>query len=232
MSQLTQRNILILKIIVDEYIQTWEVLGSKLLLKKYDIGVSPATIRNDMAKLEEMKLVYQPYNSSGRMPTSKWLRAFVNYLMADMPQRFLNEQQTHIWNNDIKSFEDFVHGISYDLAQKTGEISFVLLAEKSILNYSGVANFLENNFSKLWNDLYQIIRMLEDKKSFTVFIDNMQIWDEVAVYIGEENYVSFLRDYTIIVKKVLIDNMIAYVWIIWSLKMNYNFNISAVKWII
>ena len=81
--QLTQRNIDILKIIVEEYLSTGEVLGSKLLLKKYDLWVSSATVRNDMAKLEQLELVYQPYNSAGRLPTSKWLRAFVNYLMND-----------------------------------------------------------------------------------------------------------------------------------------------------
>ena len=92
MSQLTQRNIEILKIIVDEFIQTWEVIGSKWLLQKYDLGVSPATVRNDMAKLENLELLYQPYNSAGRLPTAKGLRAFVNYLMQTSPDYFLQQQ--------------------------------------------------------------------------------------------------------------------------------------------
>jgi heat-inducible transcriptional repressor len=61
---LTPRNIEILKIIVEEYLETGGVLGSKLLLQKYDLGVSSATVRNDMAKLEELELIYQPYNSA------------------------------------------------------------------------------------------------------------------------------------------------------------------------
>ena len=71
MASLTQRNIEILKIIIEEYIKTGEVLGSKMLLKKYDLGVSSATVRNDMALLEKLELIYQPYNSAGRLPTSK-----------------------------------------------------------------------------------------------------------------------------------------------------------------
>jgi heat-inducible transcriptional repressor len=71
MSSLTPRNIQILKIIVDEYLETGSVLGSKLLLKKYDLGVSSATVRGDMALLEKLELVYQPYNSAGRLPTTK-----------------------------------------------------------------------------------------------------------------------------------------------------------------
>ena len=78
---LTERNIKILKIIVEEYLETWEVIWSKLLLKKYNLWVSPATVRNDMAKLEELELVYQPYTSAGRLPTTKWIRAFVDFLM-------------------------------------------------------------------------------------------------------------------------------------------------------
>ena len=62
MAPLTQRNIDILKIIVEEYLETWEVLGSKLLLQKYDLWVSSATVRWDMAKLETLELVYQQYN--------------------------------------------------------------------------------------------------------------------------------------------------------------------------
>lgn len=232
MTQLTQRNILVLKIIVDEYIQTWEVIWSKWLLKKYDIWVSPATIRSDMAKLEELQLVFQPYNSSGRKPTSKGLRAFVNYLMADIPDRFLDTNNHEIESENTKKIEDFVHNLCYWLSQKTREISFFLLEEKSILNYTGIANFLENNYENLWPEIYQIIRMLEDRKSFWNFINSLNIENNVSVYIGEENVVSFLHKYTLIVKKVRLDGQDWYIWIIGSLKMDYNFNISAVKWII
>lgn len=92
MSTLTPRNIEILRIIVEEYIQTGEVLGSKLLLKKYNLGVSSATVRNDMALLEKFELVYQPYNSAGRLPTTKGLRAFVNYLMNETPEHLLEKE--------------------------------------------------------------------------------------------------------------------------------------------
>lgn len=46
-------------------------MGSKNLLKKYDLQVSSATVRNDMAALEDMGLIFQPYNSAGRLPTNR-----------------------------------------------------------------------------------------------------------------------------------------------------------------
>lgn len=226
---LTQRNIDILKIIVLEYIETWDVLWSKLLLQKYDLWVSSATVRNDMAKLEELQLIYQPYNSAWRLPTTKWLRAFVNYLMEDTPEHLLSEK-----NHDkfVNNLWDFWNNITYTLAKNTEEIAFFIVPDENIMKYSWVWTFLENNHKRLWDSIFLIIKMLEDQNSFSKFIENFPINAQINIFIWEENIIPFLKDYTIIIKKILIDNKITFVWIIWSLKMNYSFNISAVNWII
>lgn len=232
MSNLTSRNIEILKIIVEEFLQTWEVLGSKWLLKKYDLGVSSATVRNDMAILEELELIYQPYNSAGRLPTAKWLRAFISYLMKEMPNHFLDAKDVKMKSNDIKTLEDFIYNITNELALKTGEISFFISEENGILEYSGLGHFLENNHKMLGNSIFSLIKMLEEKKNFTKFIATLPLSEWVNIFIGEENIISFLRDYTIIVRPLVIDGKIGYVGLIGSLKMNYSFNISAIRWII
>ena len=64
MPKIKERKIQILKLIVEEYLKTGEIMGSKNLLKKYDLQVSSATIRNDMLPLEKMGLIFQPYNSA------------------------------------------------------------------------------------------------------------------------------------------------------------------------
>ncbi len=71
MKKIDLRKIQILKFIVEEYIRTGEITGSKSLLAKHDIGVSSATVRSDMANLEKMGLIFQPYNSAGRLPTTR-----------------------------------------------------------------------------------------------------------------------------------------------------------------
>lgn len=232
MANLTQRNIDILKIIVEEFIQTWEVLWSKSLLKKYDLWVSSATIRNDMALLESLELIYQPYNSAWRLPTSKWLRAFINYLMQETPNFFIDEKWVDYKTNDIKTLENFIYNITFELSKKTKEISFFTSPQNAILEYNWVSNFLENNIKSLWNSIFSIIKMLEDKNNFIEFIENLPLSQWVNVFIWEENIISFLRDYTIILKPVIFDWNLSYIWIIWWLKMNYSFNISAVRWII
>src|SRR5690348_8795636 len=72
-----ERQEIILKLIVDEYIQTAEPVGSRFLSERHQLDVSPATIRNDMAVLEEEGYLVQPHTSAGRIPTEK---AFVHYL--------------------------------------------------------------------------------------------------------------------------------------------------------
>jgi transcriptional regulator of heat shock response len=232
MTPLTQRNIDILKIIVEEYLETWEVLGSKLLLQKYDLWVSPATVRWDMAKLETLELVYQPYNSAWRLPTSKGLRAFVNYLMQTSPDHFLKQNNITLWEEKIEKLSDFIHKITFELAKNTWEISFFIIPEKHIVWYSGIWNFLERNHKRLWDSIFSIIKMLEDKFNFPHFIENFPITEGINLFIWEENILPYLRDYTIILKQVNIDGKIWYVWLIGSLKMNYSFNISAVRGII
>lgn len=231
MAQITERNISILKIIVEEFLQTGEVLGSKALLKKYDMWVSSATIRNDMAVLEKLDLVFQPYNSAGRLPTTKWLRAFVNYFMQISPDYLLAPKNLGIWEN-IKKIEDFIFDLVFSLAKSSKEITFFAVPDDSILKYSWVADFLENNHKSLWNSIFNIIKMLEDKNNFIKFIESLDLNKEVNVFIWEENVISYLKDYTIIIRPLVIDWKMAYIWIIWWLKMNYSFNISAIKWII
>ncbi len=232
MSNLTGRNIEILKIIVEEFLQTWEVLGSKALLKKYDLWVSSATVRNDMAMLEGLELIYQPYNSAGRLPTAKWLRAFISYLMKEMPNHFLEAKDVKMKSNDVKTLEDFIYNITSELAKKTGEISFFISEKNGILEYSWISHFLENNYKMLGNSIFSIIKMLEDKNNFIRFISSLPLQEWVNIFIWEENIIQFLRDYTIILKPVIIDGNVWYIGLIGGLKMNYSFNISAVRGII
>ena len=71
----------ILEAVVLDYIETAEPVGSRTISKKYDLGVSSATIRNEMADLEEMGLIEQPHTSAGRIPSEAGYRYYVDYLM-------------------------------------------------------------------------------------------------------------------------------------------------------
>ncbi|MFA5917438.1 MAG: hypothetical protein WC850_04375 [Candidatus Gracilibacteria bacterium] len=231
MFNLTDRNIDILSIIVREYIETGNVLGSKSLLKKYNLGVSSATVRNDMAVLEEYKFIYQPYNSAGRLPTTKGLRVFINYLMQHTPDHFLQEKSKND-TLEIKNLNDFIYRIISELSKNTNELSFMIIEDESLLQYAGISQFLKGNYGRIGEDMFNIISMLEDKTNFINFIKQLPISSGVNVFIGEENIIPYLKDYTIILKPLMINGKVGYIGIIGSLKMNYSFNISAIRGII
>lgn len=78
---LNDRKFKILEAIITDYIQTAEPIGSRTIAKKYDLGVSSATIRNDMSDLEELGLIVQPHTSAGRIPSDRGYRLYVDKMM-------------------------------------------------------------------------------------------------------------------------------------------------------
>ena len=78
---LNDRKIQILQAIINDYIETAEPVGSRTIAKKYNLGISSATIRNEMSDLEEMGFILQPHASSGRIPSDMGYRLYVDHLM-------------------------------------------------------------------------------------------------------------------------------------------------------
>ena len=89
---LTNRQNVILKVIVDEFTKTAEPVGSKKLMSMLDFNVSSATLRNEMAKLEEYGLLEKTHTSSGRIPSSKGYRYYVENLMDKQLDPLLQNQ--------------------------------------------------------------------------------------------------------------------------------------------
>lgn len=78
---LSERKMYILKTLVDDYIKTAQPVGSRTISRKHELGLSSATIRNEMADLEEMGYISQPHTSAGRVPSDKGYRFYVDHLM-------------------------------------------------------------------------------------------------------------------------------------------------------
>lgn len=81
LSELNQRSLEIFRHVVEAYVETGEPVGSRTLSRRLAVALSPATIRNVMADLEELGLLYAPHTSAGRMPTEEGMRLFVNGLL-------------------------------------------------------------------------------------------------------------------------------------------------------
>jgi len=140
---LTPRQVEILKAIIEEYITTAEAVGSETLDKKYNLGVSPATIRNEMVRLTEMKLLKQPHTSSGRTPTPDALRFYVDVLMKPKHLSVTEEMSVkeQIW--DVRQEVDKVlREATKAMASKTKTLALTTTDDGG-LYYAGVGNILD-----------------------------------------------------------------------------------------
>ncbi len=117
----------ILKAIIDDYILTGIPVGSRTLSKRQEIGVSSATIRNDMADLEELGYLQQPHTSAGRIPSDLAYRLYVDKLM---PMTELSveeaEQINNIFDNKIEQINEVVEKTADVISKATNHISVVL----------------------------------------------------------------------------------------------------------
>ena len=98
--ELTDRQHIILKAIIQNYLETGEPVGSRTLSKSTDLNLSSATIRNEMADLEDMGYIFQPHTSAGRIPSDKGYRLYVDMLMADKEQELLDLKNVVLEKSD------------------------------------------------------------------------------------------------------------------------------------
>ena len=90
---LNERKLVILKAIIQNYLETGEPVGSRTLSKYTDLNVSAATIRNEMSDLEEMGYIIQPHTSAGRVPSDKGYRLYVDMLMEEKEQKLTDMRE-------------------------------------------------------------------------------------------------------------------------------------------
>ena len=119
------RRLEILKAIVDEYVATHEPVGSKALAESHKLGVSPATIRNEMAVLEEEGLITQPHTSAGRIPTDLGYRVFVDQLASVKPLSTPERKAIETFLEGALDLDDVVMRTVKLLADVTKQVAVV-----------------------------------------------------------------------------------------------------------
>ena len=119
------RRLEILRAIVDEYVATQEPVGSKALAENHNLGVSPATIRNEMAVLEEEGLITQPHTSAGRIPTDLGYRMFVDQLSNVKPLSAPERRAIETFLEGALDLDDVVMRTVKLLADVTKQVAVV-----------------------------------------------------------------------------------------------------------
>ena len=119
------RKLEVLRAIVTDYVSSQEPVGSKALVERHDLGVSPATVRNDMAALEEEGYITQPHTSAGRIPTDKGYRLFVDRLGSVKPLSPAEQKAIHTFLSGAADLDDVLHRTVRLLAQVTQQVAIV-----------------------------------------------------------------------------------------------------------
>jgi len=121
----SERGLEVLRVIVHDYVASREPVGSKSIVERHQFGVSAATIRNDMALLEEEELITAPHTSSGRVPTDKGYRLFVNELADLRPLTSAQRQAIETFLGDSTDLDEVLGRTVRLLSQLTNQVALV-----------------------------------------------------------------------------------------------------------
>ncbi|MDT0270635.1 heat-inducible transcriptional repressor HrcA [Streptomyces sp. DSM 44915] len=122
---LSERRLAVLRAIVQDYVGTEEPVGSKALTERHNLQVSPATVRNDMAALEEEGYIAQPHTSAGRVPTDKGYRLFVDRLAGVKPLSSPERRAIQNFLDGAVDLDDVIARTVRLLAQLTRQVAVV-----------------------------------------------------------------------------------------------------------
>ncbi|APH45238.1 heat-inducible transcriptional repressor HrcA [Microbacterium sp. 1.5R] len=119
----SERGLQVLRAIVQDYVETHEPVGSRSIVDRYSFGVSAATIRNDMALLEDEELIAAPHTSSGRVPTDKGYRVFVDHLAQLRPLSVAQRTAIESFLTAPSDLDDLMVRTVRVLTQLTGQVA-------------------------------------------------------------------------------------------------------------
>ena len=178
------RQELILTYIIEEYIKTAEPVGSKFLLETFDLPVSAATIRNDMARLEHEGYLVSPHASAGRVPTEKaYLYYLREHVKRDAPKKVSPLSPPVPSDRDVApSLKRLARG----LVEASGEMA-VLTSTPSLLYYTGVTNLFEKPDFQDQSCVHDLSLFLDRLDEAMVALTDSVPEHEPIVMIGTQN---------------------------------------------
>jgi transcriptional regulator of heat shock response len=182
---LTEREKTLLLAIVNEHIRTSRPVGSQIIVEKYLSGVSSATIRNDMAKLENSRLIEQPHTSAGRVPTDRGYEYYVQYFLKEKQPNSNQQNQLEQIVRQARGEEERVRVAAKAMAEVSAEAVIVGFSDRDFY-YTGLSNLFKQpefaerevvyNFSEIIDRLDEVMSDIYD-----------QVDDKIQVMVGQRN---------------------------------------------
>lgn len=219
----------ILSAIIEHFVQTAEPVGSKTIILTYNFKVSPATVRSDMASLEEAGLIMQPHTSAGRVPTDKGYRLYVDELADYGRAQTLATQTLHTLMNarSAENAKQRVNDAVALLSQASPNMAFATIPENDRTFFMGFSKMLRQpEFVEAPLKASQVMEVIEDQNHFLRSLGSIEVDHEPKILIGEENVLQGIESCSLILTHYDYDGYQGIIGLLGPKRMPYAYNSS------
>lgn len=230
MTELTVRQLQILRAIVEEYIESAEPVGSDTIDKKFHIGVSPATIRNEMVELTKKGFLAKPHSSAGRSPTPMAMKLYVNELMREKELSVADEvsAKEKVWDSRDE-FDHLMQSAAKALAQKTKALGLAMTHQRH-LYHSGYANLLQMPEFYDINTTRHVLTLIEEAGLLDEIFESVTSQNPVHIVYGAELGNRHLEPVGLIFTKIDWQDRSARIAVLGSMRFSYDQVIPYIKY--
>jgi len=227
---LTGRQIELLQAIIDDYISTSEPVGSVEIVQKHNLKCSPATVRNEMAKLIDLGFLEMLHTSSGRVPTKMAYRMYIEEMMIEEELPVLQEValKQRLWANRFET-EKLLRETTLAMSEATGCLS-IATTNEGFVTYAGTVNVLEHK--EFWDiDIAKsALRILDSYEILDKIFQSVTQGQELYTLIGDDIPVENLTKTTIIFTPYTIGEKGGFLAILGPSRLNYSKIIPIIKY--
>jgi len=222
------RHARLLQAIIDQFIETAIPVGSKRLLESKEFSVSSATIRSEMAELEDLGFLEQPHISSGRIPTVKGYRVYVQQFMNPtiheraVRARFATLREQYFQHKD----RERVYEAVALLANMIMNVGFATVPHRDRVYYFGLANAMRQpEFQTDSRFVSGVIEVLEQR--LARLLEKIELKDDVQYFIGEKDLCPQFHSCGMLVMKYRIRDHTGAIGVLGPMRMDYGYNTVA-----
>ena len=230
-SEIQARKDTILAIVVNEYIKTVNPVGSHAITEDYHLDVSPATVRNILAELEEEGYLSHPHTSAGRMPTQRGYRYYVDHLMNEI--QLLDGEKKRL-ESEYKRYVDQLELLMEKTSQVISDItqytSIITLDDGNKLICRGTNHVAGYPDSINLMKIQAILRILEEKERLLALI-NRDLDKRIEVYIGHEMAFKEMDGCSLAVSRFETNGISGRIAVLGPTRMQYARVVSALDYI-
>lgn len=230
-NNLSSRQTQLLKVLIDEYIETAEPVGSLTLERKYSLGVSPATIRNEMVALTESGFLRQPHTSAGRVPSPKAMKFYINQLMEEKNLSVTEEVRAkeNVWDSR-ENIDNLMKEATRALSQKTHSLAVASLDDGDVWSYGH-----SNVFGNPEFDNYQVCQSIfetieQERRLRELLFEHLTGQTPIEVLFGEELGWEFFEPVGLVASRFKIGGHEGAIGIIGPYRLNYASIIPTVRY--